>query len=374
MPDHPQFPQDDALVYLNHAGVGVWPRHTRDTVHRFAETCLRRGAADYPDWIEVESRLRERLARLMDVPAEDVALVPNTSAGLSIIAYGLDWQPGDEIITNDQEFPSNRWVWESLAQRYGVHVRQVRLGDAATPEDALIEALGPRTRLLPVSSVQYGTGLRMDLERLSNACREHGVLLGVDAIQTLGALQLSVDADFIVADGHKWLLGPEGIGALYCRPELRRSLRLTQFGWHMVDRLGEFDRPDWQPADSGRCFEPGSPNLLGSHALEASLAVLEGVGMAEVERRVLANARYTMEAARSHGYEVVTPQEPSRHAGIVTFRVPDADPERLLAALRRSDVACASRCGGIRFSPHFYTSQADIDEGWRRLRYCLEGA
>ncbi|MFP4146638.1 MAG: aminotransferase class V-fold PLP-dependent enzyme [Halorhodospira sp.] len=373
MPAHPQFPQDETLVYLNHAGVGVWPQRTRDAVQRFAEVCQRRGAADYPDWLEVEDRMRQRLARLMGAPAADeVALVPNTSVGLSLIAYGIDWRPGDEIVINDQEFPSNRWVWESLSQRFDVHLRRVSLDDGATPEDALIDALGPRTRLLPVSSVQYGTGLRMDLERLSSACRERGVLLGVDAIQTLGALRLAVDADFIVADGHKWMLGPEGLGGLYCRPELRRSLHLTQFGWHMVEHLGEFDRPDWQPADKGRCFEPGSPNLLGSHALEASLSVLEETGIAEVERCVLENAQYLMEGALQQGFELVTPQEPTRHAGIVTFRVPGADPERLLAALRRNDIACAARCGGIRFSPHFYTDRAALDEAWRRLRYCLE--
>ncbi|MCG5537521.1 aminotransferase class V-fold PLP-dependent enzyme [Halorhodospira sp. 9622] len=370
---HPEFPLDPNLVYLNHAGVGTWPQRTRDAVNRFADECLHRGAADYPNWLEAEDRLRARLARLMGVAGavSDIALVPNTSAGLSMVAHGVTWQPGDEVIINDQEFPSNRWVWQSLARHYGVHVRQVRLSDGATPEDALIDALTPRTRLLPISSVQYGTGLRMDLERLSNACRERGVLLCVDAIQTLGALQLAVDADFIVADGHKWMLGPEGIGGLYVHPRVRDELRIWQIGWHMAEDLGAFDRPDWDPAGTGRCLEPGSPNLLGSHALEASLAVLEDVGLKEVERRVLTNAREAMEGVRRHGFELVTPTEADRHAGIVTFRVPGAAPERLLAALRARDVACASRCGGIRFSAHFYNTAEDLEEAWRRLQACL---
>ena len=370
MPGHPQFPQDPQLVYLNHAGIGPWPRRATEAVQRLAAECAHRGAADYPQWLEAETRLRQRLARLMGVPSpDDVALIPNTSAGLSLIAYGLDWQPGDEVVVNDQEFPSNRWVWESLAQRCGIRVRRVRLDDAAaaTPEDALIAALSPRTRLLPVSSVQYGTGLRMDLERLASACRERGVLLCVDAIQSLGAVRLSVDADFIVADGHKWMLGPEGLGALYVHPELRERLHLRQFGWHMVEHLGDFERGDWGPAASARRFEPGSPNLLGAHALEASLAVLEEEGLEAVERGVLANARAVMEGARRRGLEVVTPEAEGRHAGIVTFRIPGVPGERALAALRAADVACAERCGGIRFSPHFYTSAEDLERAWERL-------
>ena len=372
MPEHPQFPLDDGTVYLNHAGVGVWPRRAAETVQRFADECMRQGAADYPRWLETEQRLRERLARLMGVErSEDVALVSNTSAGLSLIASGLPWQPGDEVVVNDEEFPSNRWAWEGLAARSGVRIRRVRLADGATPEDALIDALNERTRLLPVSSVQYGTGLRMDLERLSAACRERGVLLCVDAIQTLGALRLSVDADFIVADGHKWMLGPEGLGALYVHPRVREQLTVQQFGWHMVERLGEFDRADWQPAASARRFEPGSPNLLGAHALEASLSVLEETGLAEVERRVLDRAQQTMAGARQRGLEVVTPQEPGRHAGIVTFRIPGVEPDPLLARLRAHGVPCAARAGGIRFSPHFYTSADDLEEAWSRLEHCI---
>ncbi len=374
MPAHPQFPQDSNIVYLNHAGVGTWPRRTAETVQRFADECLRQGAADYPRWLEAEERLRTCLARLMGMPAAsaDIALVPNTSAGLSLIAHGLDWRPGDEVVVNDQEFPSNRWVWESLQRRYGVRLRYVRLTDGATPEDALIGALTERTRLLPVSSVQYGTGLRMDLDRLSAACRERDILFGVDAIQTLGALQLTVDADFIVADGHKWMLGPEGLGGLYVDPALRAQLELQQFGWHMVERLGEFDHADWEAASSARCLEPGSPNLLGAHALEASLSVLEEHGIDEVERQVLANAQYIMEGAQQRGLEVVTPREPGRHAGIVTFRIPGQDPDMLLARLREMGVACASRCGGIRFSPHFYNTADDLEAAWDRLAHCLD--
>ena len=367
----PEFPLDADVIYLNHAGVAPWPRRAAETVTAFAEQNVRRGAADYPSWMAVESELRERLARLVGVAdPDDVALVKNTSEGLSLVAYGLDWRPGDNVIISDQEFPSNRMVWESLATRFGVEVRDVRLTGATTPEDALIGAMDERTRLLPVSSLQYGTGLRMDLPRLGEACRAHGALFCVDAIQTLGALPFdapAIGADFVIADGHKWMLGPEGLGMFYSRPEARERLRLQQFGWHMAAAAGDYDRRDWEPAASARRFEAGSPNTLAVHALNASLSLLEERGMEAVAAGVLANARHLLRRiAELPGLEAVTPETPDRHGGIVTFRVAGAAPKVLHGRLRREGVIAAQRAGGIRFSPHFYTPRDHLDTALER--------
>ncbi len=368
MPRHPEFPHADGVLYLNHAGVGPWPMQARNAVAAFADECMTQGAKNYPRWVAAETRLRGRLARLMRAPsADDVVLVKNTSEGLSLIAHGWDWQPGDEVVVNDQEFPSNRWVWESLEAAYGVVVRRVRLEDGPTPEDALIQAFTTRTRLLPVSSVQYGTGLRMDLPRLAEACRSRGVLLCVDAIQTLGALPLDVDADFVVADGHKWMLGPEGLGGLYIRADLRDRLRVRQIGWHMAEHLGQFDRPEWVPATTGRRFECGSPNLLGAHALDASLSLLEEIGSERVASLVLERARYVMEGALRRGFRLITPTEANRHAGIVTFAPPHCPSAALHQALQREGVICAERCGGIRFSAHFYNDMEELEAALDRV-------
>ncbi|KAB7627608.1 aminotransferase class V-fold PLP-dependent enzyme [Alkalilimnicola sp. S0819] len=357
-----EFPQDPQLIYLNHAGVGPWPRRTAAAVQRFAEENVRWGARHYPRWLQTEQVLREQLGRLINVPAEDVALVKNTSEGLSLVAYGLGWQAGDEVIINGDEFPSNRIVWESLAREYGVLVRDVTL-DREDPEGSLIAAMSARTRLLAVSSVQYGTGLRMDLGRLGEACREAGALFCVDAIQSLGALRFdaqAIGADFVIADGHKWLLGPEGLGLFYARPELRDQLQLRQFGWHMVAAAGDYDRKDWAPAPDARRFEAGSPNMLGVHGLSASLSLLEEVGYAEVERRVLANSGYLVERIRAESaLELLSAAD--RRAGIVTFRRRETDTATLYRALVKEGIPCAHRAGGVRFSPHFYNTPQQID-------------
>ncbi len=370
-----EFPHPAGLIYLNHAGVGPWPARAGAAVERFARENVSRGAAGYPEWLRVEQRLRQRLAKLLKVadPA-DIALVKNTSEGLSLVAYGLDWRPGDKVIINKHEFPSNRIVWESLQSAYGVEVCDIDLTAGTTPEDALIEAMDRRTRLLAISSVQYGNGLRMDLNRLGQACRQHGVLLCVDAIQSLGALQFdatAVQADFVVADGHKWLLGPEGLGVFYARPAVREQLRLRQYGWHMVADPGNYDRSDWSIAPTARRFESGSPNMLAIHALDASLSLFEEVGMEQVEAAVLNNSGYLCERIlATPGFELLTDPGPERRAGIVTFGIGGRDPKAVYRQLMEQGVICAQRAGGVRFAPHFYNTPEQLDRAIELAAAC----
>jgi cysteine desulfurase / selenocysteine lyase len=370
-----EFSLDPDILYLNHAAVAPWPRRTVAAVTAFAEQNLHRGSEQYPQWLKTERALRERAKRLVNAgSADDIALAKNTSEGLSLVAYGLVWQDGDNIVSTNQEFPSNRIVWESLRDR-GVQLRCANLA-IDDPEGAIIACMDARTRLLSVSSVQYGTGLRLDLARLGTACRERGILFCVDAIQSLGALCFDAQAchaDFVVADAHKWMLGPEGVALFYSRPEARDQLNLNQYGWHMVEHAGDFDRAEWQPAASGRRFEPGSPNMLGIHAMEASLSLLQDVGMETVEAMVLARTTRMVEAILAEpALELVTPRAPDRHAGIVSFRFRGRDTDfhaRLYRQLMAHGIMCAHRAGGIRYSPHFHTGTDVIDEA---LRQALE--
>lgn len=385
---HPEFDLSPDICYLNHAAVAPWPRRAVAAVTRFAEENGRRGAAGYPAWLATERRLRERLADLLGgASPDDIALVKNTSEGLSILAQGLDWRPGDNLVGIAQEFPSNRIPWEALREQ-GVEYRALDLRDLATIapnpggdappaganaaagaqvtggiETALERLCDERTRAVAISSVQYARGERLDLERLAAACHRRGILLFVDAIQSLGALPMDLrrmPADAVVADGHKWLLGPEGIAVLYVAPALRPRLRLRQFGWHMVAHPGDYDRPDWTPSPTATRFEPGSPNLLGIHALEASLSLLQEVGLNQVATAIEHRVDHLIDLLDQAGFEILTPREPARRAGILTFRIPDPrfDPTPLWRALLAKSVVCAPRGGGIRFSPHFYTDEA----------------
>ena len=371
------FQIDPCIIHLNHAAVAPWPVATAQALQAFAQENASIGSQRYEHWLQCEDELRSKLARLINVEnAEDIALLKSTSEGLSFIAYGLQWNAGDNIIIPEGEFPSNRVVWESLANQ-GVEVRQVSI-KTDDHESALINAFDERTRLLSVSSVQYADGFRLQLETLGKACRKSHVLFCIDAIQSLGMLpfdQTRIGADFIVADGHKWMLGPEGLALFYCKPEVRDQLTLHEFGWHMVEQVGVFDNHDWQPASSARRFECGSPNTTAVMALNASLDVLFEVGMDQVETLILHNSDYLQRGlAAIAGVTILSPQITSRRSGIVNFRVDDIDMEALYAHCQQQGILCALRGGGIRFSPHFHTTELQLQTAIDKVaNYLLKG-
>ncbi len=352
------------VLHLNHAGVGPWPRRTVAAIREFAEDNAAYGTLHSLSWEKSLARLRESLRGLVGAgSADEIALTKNTSEGISIVAYGLDWRPGDNVVVGRQEFPSNRMAWESLAQHCGV---EIRLADLARddPEQSLLACMDDNTRLLAVSSIQYLTGCRMDLARLGRACRECNSLFCVDAIQSLGASPFdaqAVGADFVCADGHKWLLSPEGTGIFYCRREHLSSLKLNQFGWHMTDAPGDYENPNWHSAADATRFECGSLNRLGFTGLAASLGLLYEVGFESVFKEVEKKVSYLIDKIDKDRFKILTPLAPDRRGGILTVRCNDTDNEALFSRLSAHGVLCAKRAGGIRLSPHFYTPQATLD-------------
>ncbi len=371
-----EFPLDQAIIYLNHAGVAPWPKRTANAVSRFAHENMTLGSLHYSQWLETEAALREQLRELINAASiQEIALLKNTSEALSVVAFGIDWRPGDNVVTSRQEFPSNRIVWEALRQRFGVEVRLADLDQYSIPEEALLDQCDPHTRLISISSIQYANGVRMDLARIGEYCQSQRILFCVDAIQSLGAVRFDVQtihADFVMADGHKWMLGPEGVALLYCASPNIDQLRLNQYGWHMVKHKNEFERMDWSPAEDAQRFECGSPNSLGIHALHASLSLLQEHGIEAVSKQISANVAQIEAGIRELGCECLTPSEPQRRGGIITFRIPAKDNQGIFRSLQQSGILCAYRAGGIRFSPHFYTPPAAIERALDRLAQIIQ--
>lgn len=361
-----EFQQKAGFIHLNHAAVGPWPKRTAAEIKRFADENVRQGSLDYAKWVQTEADLRKQFKTLLNARSvNDIGLLKNTSEGLSVVAYGLPWQAGDNIVISDQEFPSNRIVWESL-QDQGVEVRVAKLDEYDTPEEALFSATDSNTRLLAISSVQYASGLRVDLRQLGAFCKQKDIWFCVDAIQSIGAVNLDVTeihADFVVADGHKWMLGPEGIAVFYTTPEARDRLQLKQYGWHMVQDMGNYTTNEWQIAESSRRFECGSPNMLGIHGLHASLSLLLEIGMDKIEEAVLKNSAWLIDQIKQNpDLELLSSDEPGRYAGIVTFRSRTKRNEALHQQLMDNSVLCALRGGGIRLSPHFYNQNEQLEK------------
>ena len=356
-----EFPLEPGLCYLNHAAVAPWPRRTAQAISAFVDENCTMGATHYPKWLTVENTLRKQLATLLNANSTDeIALQKNTSVGLSAIAYGLDWKSGDSIVISNQEFPSNRIVWESLSNK-GVHVISATL-DASDPTSSVINACDDTTRLVSISSVQYGTGLKINLKRLGAYCNQHNILFCVDAIQSLGAAPMDVQdigCDFVVADAHKWMLGPEGIALFYVKKSTQDQLSLNQFGWHMIESPGNYDTQEWEIANTARRFECGSPNMVGIHGFSASLSLLLDVGLPTIEKILEEKVDLLIELlSKKPGVSLLSPTEPELRSGIVTFASDKLDSMTLYQQLMKQGVICAYRGGGVRFSPHFYTPDA----------------
>ena len=362
---HIEFPLTDELIYLNHAAVSPWPKRTRDAVIAFAEQNSRYGSHFYLDWLKKEAELRQQFKILLNAPSvDDIALVKNTSEALSFVAYGLPWQVGDNIVSSNQEFPSNRIPWQSLANQ-GVEFRQANLIGNLSPEEALFALVDSHTRLLTISSIQFSSGLRLDLERIGTFCKKRNILFCVDAIQSLGAVQFDAqayNADFVMADGHKWLFGPEGLGVFYSNPQARDKLKLTQYGWHMMKDTHNYENLPWEVHPGAQRFECGSPNMLGIHALSASVSLLLETGMDIIESAIIERSDYLKAAITANQQLMLLSKQKSQlKSGIVVFKHNSIDNPALYKHLQQNGVVCALRGGGIRFSPHFYNTFSEIE-------------
>jgi cysteine desulfurase/selenocysteine lyase len=362
-----EFNLDDEVMYLNHAAVAPWPVRTEQAVNSFCRENVTIGSKKYAHWLKVEAQLKKQIAELINATSVDeIALVKNTSEALSFVAYGLDWNNGDNIVTSDEEFPSNMIPWESLSNQ-GVTVKKTHLKGCADPTDELIKQIDSDTRLLTISSVQYASGLRVDLERLGEACRQKNVLFCIDAIQSIGAFEFDVQryqADFVMADGHKWMLGPEGLGLFYCRQQSLDKLKLTQFGWHMVEDMGNYDATTWEETKTARRFECGSPNMLSIHALSASIGLLLDIGMNTVASNVVERGQYVIDKVQQNSSLTLLTNPDEYGNNIIVFKPSNDKTDALFDYLVKNNVVCAKRGGGIRFSPHFYTPHSIIDRAF----------
>ncbi|MBF0621797.1 MAG: aminotransferase class V-fold PLP-dependent enzyme [Magnetococcales bacterium] len=373
-----EFPHEKGLIYLNHAGVGPIPTRSANRMKALADTMATVGAFRYPETFGSQwDEARHRTARLINADMESVAFIPNTSSGLSYIAIGMDWKKGDSIVTTDQEFPSNSLIWQDQISRHGAKVHRVPSGlNGRVSAEKLLERVDQSTRIIAVSSIQFGSGAGIDLEILSEALQDTDTLLVVDAIQSLGVLPMDVKrlkVDAVVADGHKWLLGPEGCGLFYLSDKARAQIQSRVLGWHSLANAGEYNRTCYDIRDDMKRFEPGTPNVIGAVAMGESINLLLEVGLASIRDRVRGMTGYLAEALLKMGCTIHTPmeQDGKPSAGIVVFSHPDYDMNVLSSLLMKQGIYHAKRGPGLRLSPHFYLNGADIEQAITDIQKAL---
>lgn len=358
-----EFPIAAHYAFFNHAGVAPIAARAADAIRLYAQQAETHAYLT-GKWYKQAEIVRRNCASLIHADPAEIAFVKNTSEGLAFVANGLTWNPGDQVLSTNVEYPSNVYPWMDLAQRLGVEHIMIPERHGRIDPDELLNAVTPRTRIIALSHVEYASGFRHDLARIGNFCRSKGILFCVDAIQSCGVLPVDVQSmaiDFLSADGHKWLLGPEGCGFFYCRKELIPSLR-PEIGWMNVVNATDFANYDFTLQPDAKRFECGSYNIPGVLAFGAALQLLLDVGIDTVWQRVHALTTHLCNGLADKGYTVFSSRRDGEASGIVSFTAPGHDHQAILRDLEQRRIILALREGRLRASPHFYNTPEEIDQ------------
>lgn len=357
-----QMPVTNRWAYLDHAAVAPLSGPAHDAMAQWAHEAANEGAAVWMQWSQAVERVRQLAAQMVGAAADEIALVHNTTAGIGLVADGYPWQAGDNVVVPAGEFPSNLYPWMNLAGR-GVETRRVPMDDDCLDPDRLAAACDERTRIVSVSWVGYADGWRSDVAALVEVAHDHGALLFLDAIQGLGVFPLDVEkvgVDFLAADGHKWMLGPEGAGIFYIRREHLDRIQPHGVGWHSVAHSHDFTHIELDFKPNAARFEGGSENMAGFIGLGASLRLLDSYGAAAIGERLLEITDLACKRLVESGATVATRREGSHRSGIVAFAYP-GDMSEMRGQLLQDGVVVSYRQGRLRISPHAYTNEQDIE-------------
>ena len=362
-----QMPVTERWAYFDHAAVAPLPEAARAAIETWAAEAARDGDTVWPRWAERIETVRSRFARLLGAGSDEIALVPNTTTGIHVVAEGFPWAEGDRVIFPADEFPSNAYPWLNLRSR-GVVAEAIERPAEGWTTDALIDACDARTRMIAVSWIGFASGWRIDVASLVEAAHARRIAVFLDAIQGLGVFPLdlaSVPVDFLAADGHKWMLGPEGAGVLFVARRHLDRLRPLIAGWHSVEEAHDFDHLHWNPKRSAQRYEGGSQNMVGFAGLDASVRLLEQAGWScgsdRLAQRVLHLVSEARERLNSLGTDM-PPEPPTQHAsGILPFELPGKDPHAVRRHCLERGVVLSVRGGRLRISPHVYNNADDLD-------------
>lgn len=367
-----EFPITRDRSWFNTATYGPMPVRSIEAQTSFLQD-MALGVKEPGDghWWDGVDSVREKVGTLVNASPEDLCFLKSTSEGLGLAITGLDWSPGDEVITYDYEFLSVVNPLLGLRDK-GVNVRFVQdRGRFRFDVDDVAALIGPRTRMICLSMVNFSTGFRAPLEAISQLCKEHGIWLVVDAVQAIGCLSVdmqSLGADLVSAHGYKALCSGYGISICYVSPRFREALDVPVPGWKSIEEvMGLTDlsyRPDYdlRLARDARRFESGLINLAGMYAMGASIDLFLELGVEDINSHVLSIGAQVAQTVEAFGYRVVSSSIAAERSGIIALECPDDNPDRVVAALAADGVECASREGRVRFSCHLFVDEADVEK------------
>lgn len=358
-----QFPIKKQKIYLNNASIGPLSLPVIKAVNEFMMDVQDYGFTHFHNWSHfADHTVKGRIAELIGADKEEIAFVKNTTEGILIVANGIDWKTGDNVIIADIEYPSNVYCWMNLEKR-GVTIRWVKSRDGQVLIDDIANLTDSRTRLVSISAVQFSNGFCIDLERLGEVCKRKRILLNLDAIQYIGVLPINVSRlhiDFLSAGGQKWLLGPIGTGFFYCRKESMDQLHPHNIGYHSVDKSE--DDMDYELVfrmHAGR-YEEALVNYPGIWGLHAAVNRMLELGMKNVANHILGLNSILIEGLESRGYQVISSKKPGERSGIVSFKHPKIPNEEICKRLEQANIFLTIRGKGLRVSPSIYNDEDEI--------------
>ena len=357
----PEFPIVKDRVFMNHAAVSSPPVRVVKSVESLLWESSTRGIECYPEWLKRIDEVRGTFARLINSHKHEVAFVGNTSEGLSTVAGGLEWKEGDVVLVARPEFPANIYPWMNLESQ-GVLVQFVQREKGRLGIRDIERAMNPRTRLFSVSSVDFSTGFRCDLEAIGDFCKRKGILFCVDAIQSLGVIPMDVKKfgiHFMAAGSHKWLLSTMGCGTLFISNEVNGMVHPDRVGWKSVVDEDEFFQPSFDLKPDALRFEPGTMNMAGIYALGAAMDLLQELGIEKIYRNVLNINDLLLQGLMDRDVRIMTPMGREERSGILSF-IPSSDPKPLYQFLNQKNIVVSLRNDMIRISPHFYNNEDDV--------------
>ncbi len=363
---------ESGKVYFNHAAIGPLSNKVVDRLNKFIQLRSIGEIENYPTFLSAQENVKRMLSKIFNTTPERFAFVDSVSNGFNILAQGIEWKTGDRIILNDIEFPANVYPFLNL-KKLGVEIDFVKSKNGRIDIDDIEKLLTPRTRLLSISAVQFLTGFRSDLSEIGKLCKSHNVIFSVDVIQAAGAVNINVkrsNIDFLCGGSHKWFMGLQGASYFYLTEELQSMLKQKFIGWLSVENSWDFTDYKLKLLKTAESFQNGSLNVIGYISFEETLKLFDDIGIDKIEQKIISNTEFLMERLDNIGLEPLLKGVAQKHlSGIVS--VNHSDSEKIKNEMQKSGFAFSCREGKMRFSPHFYNTEDEINRLTEELKRYL---
>jgi selenocysteine lyase/cysteine desulfurase len=360
------FPALKKYVYLNSAAVSPMPKISVDAVISQLQDVSENGTVNFNSWIATKNRCRDLVAEMLNVNAENIAFMRNTSDSFASVANGIDWAEGENIVTFEREFPANFYAWRMIRDKFGVELRICPEINGRYDLDEFLSLIDANTKVVAVSAVQFGSGYRADLERIGQKAREVDALFAVDMIQAFGVVPLDLPKNLVdIACGasHKWLFSPEGCGILYLSKRARKQIEPTLVGWISVENPWNFNDTEQPFKPNALAWESGTGGISLFYGLEQSLKLIRETGVEKIQKYLEELTDYLCEKLVEKGYQIVSSREQSEKSQIVCI-LPKAGQHssEIAKMLEEKGIIISPRGERLRIAPHFFNNKNDIDK------------